>query len=78
MLEKKFGKGSKAKRFLADHNALQQRQDTAPVEMSMSLHSHGLRHVGVPLKLPRTRNVDKYVVIHTTESCALGCGEPAS
>lgn len=38
--------------------------DTAPVELGASLHSHRSRHVRVPLELPGTRNVHKYVLIH--------------
>ncbi|KAK2526305.1 hypothetical protein Q9966_010894 [Columba livia] len=44
--------------------ALPRMCDTAPVELGASLHSHELRHVHVPLLLPGTRNVDKYVLIH--------------
>lgn len=49
--------------------ALKQRCDT---EMRASLHSHGLRHIAVPLELPRTRNVDQCVVMHISRAQGLG------
>lgn len=52
--------------------ALQQRCDTVPAEMRESLRSHRLRHIAVPLELPRTRNVDLCVVMHTPRVQCLG------
>lgn len=55
--------------------ALKQRCDT---EMRPSLHSHRLRHIAVPLELPRTRNVDQCVVMHISRAEGLGAvlGQP--
>lgn len=42
------------------------------VEMRANLRSHELRHVGVLLELPRTRNMDEYVVIYIHRVRCLG------
>jgi len=52
--------------------ALHQRWDAAAVGTRVSLHSRGSRHVGVPLELPRTRNVDKDVVMYIHRGQCLG------